>query len=116
MSEFEVQVTEARLARAPQRPGKRLFGAVAARIRAVLMRPRLLIVGALTGFVVLVGTPHAGWEYGCRHPMHGPSSCHAVAWCAYYGLQGRRVAVPEPGDSCRLITFLRIDWPRLMGG
>jgi hypothetical protein len=51
-------------------------------------------------------------DYECRHPMSGPRS---VEYCAYYGIQGRRVVYSENGESCSVITFLRIDWPQLFG-
>jgi len=115
MSEFEIKVVGAK---PPKKPGGKLRRA-AKRARAaakkVLMRPRRVMVAGLAGFVLIAGTPHVGWDYECRHPMHGPGSCRSVAWCAYYGIQGRQIAVPKDGRQCSLLKVLPIDWGRLLG-
>lgn len=83
--------------------------------RRILVRPRLVLAGALTGFILFVGTPHIGWDYECRHQMQGMGTCRAASWCAYYGIQGRRIDFPEWGETCDLVKFIRIDWMRLRG-
>ncbi len=112
MNEFDVKVVGARRNRQSSKARARLLSGVGRRLRALLMRPRLLGFLGVCGFVLLVGTPHSGWEYQCNHPMHGPGTCRSVSWCAYYGIQGRRVEFPEPGESCKLVTLLPIDWQR----
>lgn len=85
-------------------------------LRAVLIRPRLLVAGALAGTVLFVGTPHIGWDYECSHQMRGIGTCRSASWCAYYGVQGRRIDIPESGEICDLVKFIRIDWTRLTKG
>ena len=103
-----------------KRPKKRaaLLPALHARtsgaLRAVLLRPRLVMAGAFAGFILFVGTPHIGWDYQCRHAMHGIGTCRSASWCAYYGVQGRRIDKPANGETCDLVKFIRIDWARLL--
>lgn len=78
------------------------------------MRPRLMLVGAGAAFVTFLGTPHFGWDYECRHSFSAGQPCRAVSYCAYYGIQGRRVEFPEYGNSCKLITLLPPDWRKLV--
>lgn len=93
-------------------PGTRAAGG----LRNILMRPVLVILGAVTGFVLFVGTPHIAWDYQCAHATRGVGTCREAAWCAYYGFQGRRVDVPERGEICAFVKFIRIDWTRLTKG
>jgi|SRR5690606_8955047 len=116
MSRIEIRVVNPRSPRPPKGPTRRFVGGVRARIRALLLRPRLLVIGGIAGFVLIAGTPHAGWDYQCNHQMRGPGSCHSVARCAYHGIQGRRLEVPAAGQSCRLVTVLPLDWGKLIGG
>lgn len=46
----------------------------------------------------------------CRHPFRPGEPCRSVAYCAYYGIQGRRVVFPDYGESCKLVVFLPIGW------
>lgn len=114
MDEFEVQVVGAR--RQPKARGRlsRFIGLLGRLLRALLMRPRLMILVGIAGFVLFVGTPHAGWDYVCRHPFRYGDPCRSVLYCAYYGMQGRREVFPPPGETCKLITFLPIDWQRII--
>ncbi|MFW8634319.1 hypothetical protein [Cribrihabitans pelagius] len=110
MKEYEVRV----LGTPPQEPhgphGRRFRRKLRKAVRAVLLRPRRLVLAGMAGFVLIAGTPHIGWDYQCRHPMRGPGSCSAVGWCAYYGIQGRRIAVPSHGSQCSPIKLLPLDW------
>jgi hypothetical protein len=85
-------------------------------LRAALLRPRFLRLCLVGGFLLLIGTPHVGWDYECRHGMRGPGTCRAVHWCAYYGIQGRRIEFPDDGQSCKLVTFIPLDFQKLLGG
>ncbi|MFN4202412.1 MAG: hypothetical protein ACK4GM_05100 [Tabrizicola sp.] len=115
MSDFEIKVVGARPERREGRVRRGLRLTFRA-IRAVLMRPRLLASSGLAVFLLTVGTPHVGFEYECGHPMSGPGTCRNVLWCAYYGVQGRRVEFPRDGESCRIVTFLPLDVNKLIGG
>jgi hypothetical protein len=106
MGDFEVEVVGARRKLKSRGPLSRLLGWSGRLIRALLMRPRAVMVLGLAGFVLIVGTPHAGWDYECRHPFTPSQPCRSVAYCAYYGIQGRRVVFPEHGETCKLVTFL----------
>lgn len=97
-------------------PLKWLRGKLGGALKALLLRPALVTLAGASGFVVFIGTPHVGWEYQCRHATHGYGPCRSVAWCTYYGIQGRRVEIPEYGERCQLVTFLPIDWDKLMKG
>ncbi|WP_419907616.1 hypothetical protein [Hoeflea sp.] len=116
MSEFDIKVVGARSPQKRKGKLKRFAECTGKLIKALLMRPRLMVMAGLAGFVLLIGTPHAGWDYQCSHKMRGPGSCQAVSWCAYYGIQGRRIDVPPYGQSCSLIKVLPLDFERLLGG
>ncbi|MCT8970800.1 hypothetical protein [Microbaculum marinisediminis] len=115
MDEFDIEVIGAKQPRKRGGRIKRFAGSVARAVRAMLMRPRILVLAGTAAFALFVGTPHAGWDYQCRHPMRSGKPCQSVRYCAYYGIQGRRVEFPEYGKTCRLITFLPPDWNKLMG-
>lgn len=108
MSEFEIEVVGSGPPRKPEGSLGRTLKTASRFVRALLMRPRALVCGSAVAFVLAVGTPHVGWDYGCRHPMRPGQPCRSVDYCAYYGIQGRRVVFPEDGESCKLVTFLRI--------
>jgi hypothetical protein len=114
MSEYEINVVGGPPPRRPDGPVRRLLRTTGRIAHAVLMRPRLMVATGLASFVLIAGTPHVGGEYECRHHMRGPGTCRSVAWCAYYGAQGRRVVVPENGAQCSLISIQPIDWAQLM--
>jgi len=116
MSDFEVRVEGGAHRRKQQGPLSRLRAHLAQKLRAALMRTRVVVLGGLAAFVLIAGTPHVGWDYECTHPMRGPGTCRAVAWCAYYGLQGRRIDIPDDGQSCQLVTVLPLDFGKLIGG
>ncbi len=116
MGEFKVKVVGAKPPRKPDGKMRRAVKRIRSNMRKALMRPRRIMLAALAGFVLIAGTPHVGWDYECRHPMHGPGSCRSVAWCAYYGIQGRQIAVPRDGRQCGLFKVLPFDWGRLLGG
>lgn len=115
MDEFEIEVIGTGPPRKRGRPLKRMTGMVGRKLRAVLMRPRALVFTGATAFLLFIGTPHAGWDYGCRGSIRPGETCRSVSYCAYYGIQGRRVVFPQDGQSCGLITFLPPDWGKLMG-
>ena len=114
MDEFEIEVVGARSPRKPDGSRKRMFKAVGRLARALLMRPRVLALTGSAAFLLVTGTPHVGWDYQCRHPMRPGQPCRSVEYCAYYGIQGRRIAVPHDGETCRIVTFLPIDWQQVM--
>lgn len=114
MDEFDIEVIGAGSPRKPDSPPARMARRIGGLLRALLMRPRALVLGGAVAFVLAVGTPHVGWDYECRHPMRPGQPCRSVDYCAYYGIQGRRVVFPEDGESCKLVTFLRIDWRRIV--
>lgn len=114
MSDFEVEVVAQRPPKS-RRPQSRLFGWLGRFIRTLLMRPRAVILLGVAGFVLFIGTPHAGWDYECRHPFRPGQPCRSVLYCAYYGIQGRRVAFPEYGESCKLLTVIPINWRVIIG-
>ena len=116
MSDFKIEVVGAKPTKRPNGPLTRLRRRIVRLAWAALMRPRLLLLAGLAALVLFVGTPHAGWDYECNHTMRGPGSCRSVAWCAYYGIQGRRIEFPAYGQSCQLFTVLPLDWDRLTGG
>lgn len=113
--DIEIKVISAPPPKGPKGPS-RLMRALMAAARAALMRPRRLRLSILALFVLLVGTPHVGWDYECRHTMRGPGTCRDVHWCAYYGVQGRRIEFPDEGQSCKLVTFIPLDFQALIGG
>lgn len=114
MSEFEIEVIGAEKSRKPDGSFRRLLIVAGRFARAALMRPRALMLSGLAAFVLIVGTPHVGWDYECRHPMRPGQPCRSVDYCAYYGFQGRRVVFPKYGESCQIIKFLPIDFRRII--
>jgi hypothetical protein len=114
VNEFDIEVVGARPPRKPEGSLGRALKAAGHWLRALLMRPRILVLTAVAAFVMAVGTPHVGWDYECRHPMRPGQPCKSVDYCAYYGIQGRRVVFPQSGESCKPVTFLRIDWRRIV--
>lgn len=114
MDEFDIEVVGSRSPRKPDGSPKRIFNAVGSLARALLKRPRVLTVSGLAAFVLFVGTPHVGWDYQCRHLMRPGQPCRSVDYCAYYGIQGRRIVFPHDGETCRIVTFLRIDWRQIV--
>jgi hypothetical protein len=72
----------------------------------------VLILAGLAAFVLLLGTPHVGWNYGCKAgPRFGQSGCKIWDWCEYYGIQGRQVIFPKYGESCSPVRLLPLRWP-----
>lgn len=116
MSKFEVKVVGAKPPKRPEGPFKRLRRRIGGAIKSVLLRPGIIVLAGLSGFVVVIGTPHVGWEYQCRHATRGFGNCTSVAWCAYYGVQGRRVVRPEYAERCQIVTFLPLDFNKLIEG
>ena len=116
MSKFDVKVLGAKPPKRPESPIMRLCRKIGGALKSVLLRPRMIVVSAVAGFVLLVGTPHAGWDYQCRHATRGVGSCTSASWCAYYGVQGRRVERPGYGERCKLVTVLPLDWNKLIEG
>lgn len=114
MSEFDVEVIVAGPPRKPDGSRKRAFRAARRLARVLLLRPRILVLSGLAAFVLVAGTPHVGWDYQCRHPMRPGQPCGSVDYCAYYGIQGRRIVFPDDRETCRIVTFLRIDWQRIV--
>lgn len=114
MTKFRVEVLSARPRGKRESAPKRLRGALGKGVRAVLLRPHLTILTGLTVFVLLVGTPHVGWDYQCRHAVWGTGACQEAVWCEYYGVQGRRVEWPERGERCQLVKILPLDWEALI--
>ena len=116
MSKFEVKVLGSKPPKRPDGPLKRLRRRIGHISKAVLMRPRLIVLTAITGSLLVIGTPHVGWEYQCGHQTRGFGSCRYVSWCAYYGVQGRRVERPSYGERCQVVTVLPLDWNKMLGG
>lgn len=114
MDEFEIEVVGAKPPDEGDGVLKRVRRMAGRMVRPVLVRPALMGFGGLAGFLVFVGTPHAGWDYQCRHPMLPEQKCMAYAYCAYYGVQGRRVRSPDRGERCPPVAFLPPDWGRLV--
>ena len=110
MDEFDIEVVGAGSPRKPDGSLTRTLKTLGRWLRALLMRPRVLALTGAAAFVMVAGTPHVGWDYECRYPMRPGEPCKSVDYCAYYGIQGRRIEFPEDGESCKLVTFLRIDW------
>lgn len=75
--------------------------------------PLLAVVVVLGGVAVIAGTPHVGWDYECLGRSSSGGGCESYRYCAYYGVQGRRVVVPAAGERCGLIKMLRPDWGAL---
>ncbi len=116
MGKYEVTVLGGKPPKRPDGIFKRLRRRIGGAIKGVLLRPGLMTLAGSAGFVVVIGTPHFGWEYQCRHPTRGFGNCRSVSWCAYYGVQGRRVVRPEDGERCHLVTFLPLDINKLIEG
>ena len=114
MSEFEIRVVKVRPLKKKAGRVRRLLRGLGRMTRAALMSPRALMVAGFLGFIAFAGTPHAGWEYVCNHPMREVGSCRSVAWCAYYGVQGRGVEVPPHGQQCSPFKVLPLDWEAIM--
>lgn len=114
MSDFEIRVVGAEPPRKPEKPITRHLLRVGRVCKAVLKRPRAVVFTGLAVFVLFVGTPHVGWDYECRVPMRPGKPCPSLSYCAYYGIQGRRVMFPEDDDYCRLVTVLPIAWDRIL--
>lgn len=115
MNDYEIRVAGGQPAHKPDGPIKRNARIAGSIIRGFLSRPRLVIVSAISAILLFAGTPHIGWDYQCRHPVRYGQPCHAVSYCAYYGIQGRQLEFPETGESCKPVTFRKIDWAALVG-
>lgn len=113
MRKIQVKVRNTSQPRKREGRATKAVTATKARFKAIIMRPRLLIAAGLIGFVAFIGTPHVGWDYECAHQMQGIGTCRSASWCAYYGIQGRRIDWPASGETCDLVRFLTIDWGRL---
>lgn len=103
----------------PRRPGgpiRKAWQLLSRTAMAVVMRPRLTFLACTVAFAGFVGTPHIAWEYQCRHQTRGHAACQEAVWCAYYGIEGRRVEWMERGQPCKLITILPTDWIALIEG
>ncbi|MDF0596321.1 hypothetical protein [Psychromarinibacter halotolerans] len=116
MSKFDVKVVGSKPPKRPEGAIKRLRRRIGGGVKAVLIRPRMIFVSGIAGFVLFVGTPHVGWDYQCSHSTRGFGSCNSAAWCAYYGIQGRRVERPGYGERCQLVTFIPLNWNKLIEG
>lgn len=114
MSKYEVRVIGGKSPKRGDGPVRRLLRRTRAAIRAALLRPGMIVLAGIAAFVLLVGTPHVAWDYQCRHPMQGYGTCRAVSWCAYYGIQGRRVETPELATRCTAVTVLPVEWSKLI--
>lgn len=114
MDDFEVEVVGARRPHKADGLLARMFGTGSRLVGVLLMHPQALAFIGVTAFVLSVGTPHVGWDYSCRYRTRPGEPCRSVSYCAYYGIQGRRVVFPEYGESCKLITLLPLDWQRIM--
>lgn len=110
MKKFKVEVVGGRPPRPPESLINRVRRALSNAARAALYRPKTSILAGLVGFVLVVGTPHVGWDYQCRHAVYGYGGCESARWCAYYGVQGRRVIWPDIGEHCSLMKFLPLNW------
>jgi hypothetical protein len=109
MRKFKVEVLGGKPPRPPEGLIKRLHRLISGAARFALMRPKRSVLAGLVGFVLLVGTPHVGWDYQCRHAVWGHSGCQSARWCAYYGIQGRTVIWPDHGEHCSLLKFLPLN-------
>lgn len=116
MSKITVKVANKRRKKKRTIPFAKAGGKVFGAVRAVLMRPRLTMLGVFVGGVLTFGTPHIGWDYRCSHPMQGHGTCRSASWCAYYGIQGRRIDIPETGQTCSPVKLITINWNRVMKG
>ena len=116
MSKFKVEVIGGKPPKPPEGLINRLRRALHNAARAALLRPKTALLTGFVSFVLLVGTPHLGWDYQCRHAVYGYGSCQSALWCEYFGVQGRRVIWPEQGEHCHLIGFLPLDFNLLIEG
>ncbi|KIC41581.1 hypothetical protein RA27_10110 [Ruegeria sp. ANG-R] len=116
MKKIETKVLNNNAPKRGRTENKPLFRPIGQAVKAILMRPRLIVLSGMAGFLLFVGTRHVGWEYQCRHQMRGFGTCNAVSWCAYYGVQGRREVRPEYGTRCKLVTFLPLNLNKLIEG
>lgn len=110
MPDYEVEVLGAKRRRrrgSGDRPPNRLLGL----LRRILARPGLVACVGLILFVWLVGTPHVAGQYTCNGPLRSVGGCESsYDSCTYYGVQGRRVVFPEPGEQCQLFRFIPVRW------
>lgn len=113
MAEYDVEVIRKHPRRKTRQAGQRRLARMG---RAFFLRPRLVLLLGVGAFLAVIGTPHLGWDYECRHPLRGGQPCESARWCAYYGVQGRRIVYPEGDQPCSVITLLPPDWARLFGG
>lgn len=111
---FEIRIVGAKPLERHGNPLKRLYHRIRGAADAVLLRPRAAMLVGLAAFLLFIGTPHVGWDYQCGHATRGFGACRSASWCAYYGIQGRRVERPSYGETCKLITFLPPDWNKLI--
>ncbi|MEM0898891.1 MAG: hypothetical protein AAGI92_02950 [Pseudomonadota bacterium] len=114
MRRIRVQVLGGMPPRRPDGPIKKAWRLLRQTACALLRRPGLAILASGVAFMGFVGTPHIAWEYQCRHQTLGHASCQEALWCAYYGIEGRRVEWMDRGQPCKLITILPTDWIALI--
>lgn len=93
----------------------RAIEALEDKTRKAFMRPWVAGLTSVTAFIVIIGTPHIGWEYRCHHGFTASNPCRSYASCSYFGIQGRRDVIPPGGEPCSLFTMMRPDWARLVG-
>jgi len=115
MSNIDVKVAGKRPKKKRTVPFANLATMAVRPVRALLMRPRLTMLSVVAGCALYFGTPHLGWNYQCAHPMHGIGTCREASWCEYYGLQGRRIHIPEAGEMCTVFKLMTPDWNKLKG-
>lgn len=77
-----------------------------ATVLRMMRRRAVIFVVAIGASVAAFGTPHVAWDYVCRHAKMYNPRCQAYEYCAYYGVYGRRVVYPEPGERCLVVKFL----------
>jgi len=113
--EFDVEVEGGEPPRRRGGPIWSVLSRINALLNRMLLRPRLVLAGGVILLFLVVGTPHFGWDYVCRHPMRGGQPCRAIEYCAYYGMQGRRLDFPEPGEQCHFVRLMPVQWGKLVG-
>lgn len=74
--------------------------------RYLLRRKRWTLAAVIVGAWAVFGTPHVQGDYVCRYAIPDGQPCRAYKSCAYYGIHGRRVLHPEPGEACPLVRLL----------
>ncbi|MHA3976481.1 hypothetical protein ACW9UR_02240 [Halovulum sp. GXIMD14794] len=79
MSKFDIKVLGTKPPKRPEGPIKRLCRKLGGALKAVLLRPRMILVSGIAGLVLFVGTPHVGWDYQCRHATRGIGTCSSVS-------------------------------------